>query len=204
MSEFGLLDWILTIAAIVVSWQIHAAVLHQPPAATPSQQQAAKAAGGATLLPGRSGPLQEKLERVRRAGGYSDLASFLAGAGLAYERIVAAFAEGELQPVLPLLGPAVRETFVQAVAERKSREETLSTMVIGIAPEPVDAGLDAGTAWIEVRFVTEMVSATIDHEGKVLAGDPRRVVEVTEAWTFAREVRSLDPNWTLVATAEDA
>ena len=204
MSEFGLLDWILTIAALVVSWQLHAAVLHQPPAATPTQPPAGEASGGATLPPARPGLLAEKLEAVCRACAYPSLKPFLDGAGLAYEQIVAAFAEGELQPVLPLLGPAVRQTFAQAVAERKARRETLSTMVIGIAAEPVDAGLDGGMAWIEVRFVAEMVSATTDREGRVLGGDPRRIVEVAEVWTFTRDVRSSDPNWTLVATAEDA
>jgi predicted lipid-binding transport protein (Tim44 family) len=203
MSEFGLLDWILTIAAIVVSWQLHAAVLHQPPAAAP-EQQAREAAAASPLPSGRPGSLQEKLERVGRAGGFPSLAAFLEGAGFAYERVVAAFAAGELQPVLPWLGPAVRETFAQAIAERQSRRETLSTMVIGVAAEPLDAGLDAGTAWVEVRFVTEMVSATTDREGRVLAGDPRRVVEVVEAWTFTRDVRSQDPNWTLVATTGEA
>jgi predicted lipid-binding transport protein (Tim44 family) len=205
MSEFGLLDWILTIAALVVSWQLHAAVLHPPPTATPAQPPAGEAVGGAAALPpGRPGLLAEKLQAVCSACGYPSPKPFLDGAGLAYERIVAAFAEGDLQPVLPLLGPAVRQTFAEAVADRKARRETLSTMLIGVVAEPVDAGLDAGTAWIEVRFAAEMVSATTDHEGRVLAGDPRRVVEVAEAWTFTRDVRSSDPNWTLVATAEDA
>jgi predicted lipid-binding transport protein (Tim44 family) len=203
MTEFGLLDWILTIAALVVSWQLHAAILHQPPAATPSQQPVGVAPGGGAMPASRPGPLEERLAHLWRAGAYPSLPAFLAGAGEAYERIVAAFAAGELQAVLPLLGPAVRETFAGAVAERKARRETLSTMVIGVATEPVDAGLDAGTAWIEVRFVAQMVSSTTDFYGRVLAGDPRRVVEVAEAWTFTRDVRSRDPNWTLVATGED-
>jgi predicted lipid-binding transport protein (Tim44 family) len=204
MSEFNLLDWILTIAAIVASWQIHAAVLHQTTATTSASPQVGKGSSEPAPLPAPAGSLEEKLERVRRAGGYTDLGGFLSGANLAYERIVAAFAAGELQPVLDLLGPAVRETFAREIVERKSRGETLSIMLIGVEAAATDAGLDAGTAWIELRFDTEMVSATTSREGRVLLGDPRRVVERTETWTFSRDVRSPDPNWLLVATDGDA
>jgi len=34
----------------------------------------------------------------------------------------------------------------------------------------------------------------------VIAGDPKRIKEVTDIWTFAREVASRDPNWKLIAT----
>jgi predicted lipid-binding transport protein (Tim44 family) len=34
----------------------------------------------------------------------------------------------------------------------------------------------------------------------VLAGDPNKIKEVIDIWTFAREVTSRDPNWKLVAT----
>ena len=40
---------------------------------------------------------------------------------------------------------------------------------------------------------TEVVAQTGD-------GDPAHVAEVTDVWTFAREVNSRDPNWRLVAT----
>jgi predicted lipid-binding transport protein (Tim44 family) len=38
----------------------------------------------------------------------------------------------------------------------------------------------------------------------VIDGDPETVAEVKDVWTFARDTRSRDPNWKLVATeAED-
>ena len=32
------------------------------------------------------------------------------------------------------------------------------------------------------------------------AGDPQKIHEVTDIWTFARDISSPDPNWRLVAT----
>jgi predicted lipid-binding transport protein (Tim44 family) len=62
------------------------------------------------------------------------------------------------------------------------------------------AELRAKTAQITVHFVSQLVSATRDKEGKVVDGNPERVTDVTDVWTFARDISSRDPNWKLVAT----
>ena len=57
---------------------------------------------------------------------------------------------------------------------------------------------------ITVRIVSQLISATLDKSGTVIDGDPETVAEVKDVWTFARDTRSRDPNWKLVATeAED-
>ncbi|MEQ1612627.1 MAG: TIM44-like domain-containing protein, partial [Hyphomicrobiaceae bacterium] len=53
---------------------------------------------------------------------------------------------------------------------------------------------------LTVRFVSQLISATRDRTGAVISGDPQRIKEVTDIWTFAREVNSRNPNWRLVAT----
>ncbi|MGH6878784.1 MAG: TIM44-like domain-containing protein, partial [Rhizomicrobium sp.] len=35
----------------------------------------------------------------------------------------------------------------------------------------------------------------------VIEGDPKTVRDVVDVWSFARDTRSSDPNWTLVATS---
>ena len=45
----------------------------------------------------------------------------------------------------------------------------------------------------------------MDAEGHVVDGDPKAVRAVNDVWTFTRDVRASDPNWTIVAThGEDA
>ena len=51
-----------------------------------------------------------------------------------------------------------------------------------------------------VKFVSEQISAVYDASGAVVDGNPTQVTEVTDFWTFARDTRSADPNWALVAT----
>ena len=39
-----------------------------------------------------------------------------------------------------------------------------------------------------------------DKSGNVIEGNPDKVTDVTDVWTFARDMSSRDPNWKLVAT----
>ncbi len=64
----------------------------------------------------------------------------------------------------------------------------------------VEAELRGGMAQLTVKFVSELISATRDKAGGVINGDPKRIREVTDIWTFAREAMSRNPNWKLVAT----
>ena len=60
--------------------------------------------------------------------------------------------------------------------------------------------MEGRTAFITAKFVTEQVNLTRDRTGEVVDGDPNRVTDVTDIWTFARNTRARDPNWTLVET----
>ena len=55
-------------------------------------------------------------------------------------------------------------------------------------------------AVVTIKFVSEQVNVTRDTEGHVVEGDPNQVTDVTDIWTFARSVRSRNPNWKLVET----
>jgi predicted lipid-binding transport protein (Tim44 family) len=55
-------------------------------------------------------------------------------------------------------------------------------------------------AQIIVRFVSKLISVTRDSSGAVIEGNAEKVTDVTDVWTFARDVSSRDPNWKVVAT----
>jgi predicted lipid-binding transport protein (Tim44 family) len=48
--------------------------------------------------------------------------------------------------------------------------------------------------------VSQLISVTHDKAGTVIEGNPEKVTDVTDVWTFARDLSSRDPNWKLVAT----
>ena len=61
-----------------------------------------------------------------------------------------------------------------------------------------------GIASVTMRFVSELITATHDRSGTVVGGDPQRVSEVTDVWTFVRDVSTAkalqDVNWKLDET----
>jgi predicted lipid-binding transport protein (Tim44 family) len=127
--------------------------------------------------------------------------SFLAGARAAYEIIVTAFAEGNRKTLKNLLSSEVYQGFAGAISDRESRGEQIDQSFVGIkSADIVEAELKNGIAQLTIKFVSELISATRDRAGDVISGDPKRIKEVTDIWTFAREVQSRDPNWKLIAT----
>ncbi|GAB4539321.1 MAG: Tim44/TimA family putative adaptor protein [Roseibium sp.] len=126
---------------------------------------------------------------------------FLQGARAAYEMIVMAFADGDKKALKNLLSRDVYEGFVAAIEEREKRGETIDSTFVGIdKAEIVEAALKGSTAQVTVKIHSQLISATRDKAGEIVDGDPSKVTEVVDIWTFARDTNSRDPNWKLVAT----
>jgi predicted lipid-binding transport protein (Tim44 family) len=126
---------------------------------------------------------------------------FLTGARAAYEMIVTAFADGDRRALKNLLSKEVYDGFEAAIRERESQGHRAETRFVSIDTcEIIGAELRGKIAQITLRFVSQLISVTRDRSGKVVDGNPDKVSEVTDVWTFARDVSSRDPNWKLVAT----
>ena len=115
--------------------------------------------------------------------------------------IVLAYAEGDRRTLKNLLAREVYEGFEAAIRERENKGETVETRFVAIDKSDITgAELRGRTAQITVRFVSQLISVTRDNSGNVIEGNPERVTDVTDVWTFARDLSSRDPNWKLVAT----
>jgi predicted lipid-binding transport protein (Tim44 family) len=130
-----------------------------------------------------------------------DAKHFITGARAAYEMVVTAFAAGDRRQLRGLLSREVADGFDAHISERESRGETVETKFVSIDQSTISAAeLRSRTAQITVRFVSKLVSATRDRSGAVIDGNAEKVTDVTDVWTFARDVSSRDPNWKVVAT----
>jgi len=141
------------------------------------------------------------LDAIFAADKSFDPRHFLTGARAAYEMIVVAFAQGDRRTLREWLSKDVYDSFEAVIRERESRGETSETRFVSIdTTEIAGAELRGRTAHVTVRFVSQLISVTRDKSGNVTDGNPDTVADVTDAWTFARDVTSRDPNWKLVAT----
>lgn len=146
-----------------------------------------------------------KLQAIAQADRSFDPQTFLKGAKQAYEWIVTAFASGERKALKQLLSREVFDSFASAISEREKSGETIDFKFVGISKsEILDAELVGKTAHITIRFTSELITATRNRTGETIDGDPSQIREVTDIWTFAREIVSRDPNWRLVATGSAA
>lgn len=133
--------------------------------------------------------------------------AFLDGAKRAYEIIVTAFAEGNRKTIKDLLSRDVFDGFVAEMAARDKRGEVIDQSFVGInRAEITEAELKGGVATITVRFVSQLISAVRDRSGAVIRGDPQKIKEVTDVWTFNRDISTArarsNLNWKLIATQE--
>ncbi|GGG32252.1 Tim44/TimA family putative adaptor protein [Chelatococcus composti] len=130
-----------------------------------------------------------------------DARKFLEGARLAYEMIVTSFAAGDRKTLKGLLSRDVYEGFEKAIADRETRGEKVETTFVSIDDAKVEQVEVRGkAAQITVRFLSKLITATRDKDGKVIDGDPETVADVVDVWTFSRTLGARDPNWLLVAT----
>jgi predicted lipid-binding transport protein (Tim44 family) len=127
--------------------------------------------------------------------------AFLDGARAAFAIVVQAFAEGDRAKLQPLLSPEVFKSFGDAIAVRERAGEKQETKLVAIKSADIESvQLEGDTAMVTVKFVSQQMLATRGRDGAVVEGDPDRTIDQTDLWTFARAIRSRDPNWTLIAT----
>ncbi|MGF1609389.1 MAG: Tim44/TimA family putative adaptor protein [Kiloniellales bacterium] len=158
------------------------------------------AEGAATALDGGGGELSG-LTQIKLADPGFDTETFIQGAKVAFEMVIASFARGDTRSLRPLLSNDVYDDFAGAIKAREQAKQSLDTTLVGFTEaEIIEAELQGRTAFVTVKFVTEQVNVTRDDQGKAIEGDESHVSTITDIWTFARNTRSRDPNWTLVAT----
>lgn len=150
-------------------------------------------------------PLNDGLRSIRAVDGLFDPKSFIDGSRMAYEMVMTAFADGDKDTLKNLLAGDVFAGFNQAIEERNARKESVKFSFVGIdKTEMTAARMNKTIAEITVRIVSEVISATYDKDDNLIEGDAQDVTLLRDLWTFARDTRSSDPNWQIIATDEDA
>ena len=173
----------------------------EPAAATATAPQVGLGENKVRAFASGDETLADGLIAIYKADNSFDPEQFLNGARAAYEMIVTAFAEGNRKTLRNLLSREVFDGFAAVIADRESRGEMIEHGFVGITKsEIIEAEVKRTTAHVTVKVVSELISATRDKAGAVLSGDPNKIKEVIDIWTFARELTSRDPNWKLVAT----
>jgi predicted lipid-binding transport protein (Tim44 family) len=147
--------------------------------------------------------VERGLMEIARADKEFDLAKFSLGAQDAFAIIVEAFAAGDRDTLKNLLEPSVYTSFNHAMVEREDRGESMATEIHAVRKMDIlDVKFDGRVAYVTIRFVADETCVIKDREGKVMSGDPERITEMNDIWTFSRIVRNRDPIWLLHETRD--
>ena len=132
-----------------------------------------------------------------------DVGRFIEGAQSAYRMILEAFWKADEAALAGLVEADVAHAFGEAIAARATAGHVLDNRLVSIERTLItDASVEAGIARITVRFDADIAAVTRDAEGNVVAGSLTDAVETHDIWTFARSLKSRDPNWKLADTDE--
>jgi predicted lipid-binding transport protein (Tim44 family) len=150
-------------------------------------------------LPAPVSPAGQALARMAGVDRAFDPSRFLDGAEAAFHIIVTAFAAGERDKLRSLLSEETFRAFEGAIAAREAAAQRQSTEIRSIEHATIEqADLRGSIADITVRFVSDQVNLTTGADGVPVSGADA-VMEITDLWTFERNLASPDPTWRLIA-----
>jgi predicted lipid-binding transport protein (Tim44 family) len=148
-------------------------------------------------------PAGQALAAMKRIDRNFGVADFAHGARSAYEMIVMAYENGDLDTLRQYLSPEVYEPFAAAIEARRAKGYTVEATFAGVREvKLLDARFDPATneADVTMRFVGELTSVVRDPEGRIVEGAPNELKQQKDVWTFTRDMASDNPNWLLTGT----
>jgi predicted lipid-binding transport protein (Tim44 family) len=170
-----------------------------PAAPTQAQPAAPAQAPSHRTIPEPVSALGQTLTQMAAIDRNFTPAGFLDGAEKAFQIIVKSFAAGDRGALRPLLGDDTWNAFDLAITEREKAGNTHVTEVRAIHGISIEtAELTGALASIAVRIVSDQVNMTQTQAGQVITGTDA-VTEITDLWTFERDLSQPNPIWRLVA-----
>ncbi len=149
-------------------------------------------------------PVSERgLEDIAAADRSFDPVTFVTAAQEAFAIVVEAFAKGDRETLRDLLADPVYRAFASALDIRARDGDTVSTEIHAVRhADIVDARMAGKDAFITIRFTADETCVIRNRDGAITSGDPDRITEMVDIWTFTRNVKSRDPRWLICETRD--
>lgn len=122
-----------------------------------------------------------------------------------FEMVLTAFAACDEETLKMLTGKKLFEGFKKIIDERAAEGITAETDLIKIDDLTIaDAKISSkGIASIVVKFISEQINLLKNAAGEVIEGDENFVQQITDVWTFEKDINSNTPVWLLVSTKKN-
>ena len=129
------------------------------------------------------------------------ISSFMAGARGAYEMVIQSFSKQDKETLKLLLSKDLYKDFAKELEEQDEKKQKRETTLVALSKaEITEIDVKKNQAVITVKFTSEQVSIVRDKDGAIVEGDASAVLDMEDSWVFERDLKSRNPNWTIIDT----
>lgn len=145
--------------------------------------------------------LNNTLIKINHSQASFNELDFLKGAKAAFGYIIKNFSENNQANLKPLLDEKIYQIFIKELDLIHKKGETLEKILIKInQAEIIEASLVDNVASIKVKFVSEQINTKKNKDNIIIQGDESRIEQITDEWSFSKDLTNNNPNWLLVST----
>jgi len=149
----------------------------------------------------KSSPFYAVIEKIHQIDSSFNVLSFFDGAEYAYGLVLNSFWNKDRKTLRSMLSRQVYDQFSGAIDDMEKKKLRHENKLMDVEKiDLLDASLTGSLAEVTVEFTSHMIMLTRDADGRIIEGNADRAIKISDIWTFCRDVKSADPNWTLVAT----
>ena len=153
----------------------------------------------------KNSSINEKLNNIVKVDPSFTVESFIDGAKKAFEYILVKYSENDLKSLKSLLAPQILTNFTDQIKLRQKQKQILGITILKIDdPEIIDVSiLKNKLCFIKLEFKSQQVQTTKDSNNKVIDGNDNLILNISELWTFSKEIKNKNPNWILEKIEEN-
>ena len=143
--------------------------------------------------------INEKLNNIVKLDPNFTVENFVDGAKKAFEYILLRYSEDDIKSLKPLLASELLKNFSDQIKQRQSKKQSLGITILKIDdPEIIDINIEKNKlCFIKLEFKSQQVQTTKDSKNIVIDGNDNLILNITELWTFSKELKNKNPNWIL-------
>ena len=153
----------------------------------------------------KNSSINEKLNNIVKVDPSFTVENFIDGATKAFEYILVKYSENDLKSLKDLLAPQILTSFTDQIKVRQKQKQTLGITILKIdEPEIIDVSVIKNKlCFIKLEFKSQQVQTTKDSNNKIIDGNDNLILNISELWTFSKEIKNKNPNWVLEKIEEN-
>ena len=153
----------------------------------------------------KNSSINEKLNNIVKVDPSFTVENFIDGAKKAFEYILVKYSENDLKSLKDLLAPQILTNFTDQIKVRQKEKQILGITILKIdEPEIIDVSVIKNKlCFIKLEFKSQQVQTTKDSNNKIIDGNDNLILNISELWTFSKEIKNKNPNWVLEKIEEN-